>query len=395
MSAFCSGNPGVPKSGSADDVLLNSVLIGALLSKYGLGHLAAFVGYLGNVITLHLPDICALDPPADSGLSGADLLLLATLGPGPLTAGPVARFTQLIQQFAWYEYCTCTVVDTPAAPDPPTITGIPNINPNTFPLPLVPPCYSADFGTPDLGFADSFVDITYTTGVPTLIVAYVTTQCIGIGDCSDTWLTVQPSWTDANGDNSTTLPPSVVPTGGSDVFQYIPHPVPTETNFFLTTEEGLGDLNSVRVHIDVYCNGTQPGQTQVPCCPPDQTLTAKLDAMLSLVTLIQRQVAPFAYITGAVHSGLSGTGTIDVQGTLGVLCNVSVPDRAGRDDGTPVTVFDVGWINFATDDGYTERFFLSSDSQLILPRVPGIYTHIGYTVAPDATVTITELLRES
>jgi hypothetical protein len=150
---------------------------------------------------------------------------------------------------------------------------------------------------------------------------------------------------------------------------------------------------SVSGSADVYCGGL-PGQTQSPCCPPDPILTAKLDQMMQLLTLVQRQAAPFAYITGPAHAGLTGNGSFSIGSCLGLLLNVSVPTRAGREDGTPVTIFDCGWINFATADGYTERFFVSSDSQVVLPRLPGIFTLVGYSLAPDVTITATELLRE-
>jgi hypothetical protein len=77
-----------------------------------------------------------------------------------------------------------------------------------------------------------------------------------------------------------------------------------------------------------------------------------------------------------------------------LLLNVTVPARAGRDAGTPEAVFGCGWLNFATPDGYTERFFVSSDSQVILPKLPGLYTDVGYSFAPDVVVTATELARE-
>jgi hypothetical protein len=394
LTTFCSGGPSAPKAGAADDVLLTSAILAAIMSEAGLAILEPFVGYLAGVITLHLPTFCALNPPDDPGLSGADLLALVALGPGPLTAGPAARFSQLVQRYAWFSYCECTTVTTPAPPDPPTITDVPAINPNSPPAPTIPPCYSADFGTPDLGFAESFADITFTSGIPTLFVASVATECIGIGDCSPTWLTVQPSWTDALGDHSSTLPPSVVDTGDSQIFTIVPPQVATEVNFFLTTEEGLGDLNSVRCHVDIYCNGAMPGSQSVPCCPPDPIMTAKLDNILSLVTLLQRQIAPFSYVTGAVHSALTDTGAISVQGILGLLASITVPDSMSLVEGTPAVHLRPGRINMGTADGFEDRHELVIGDQLVFPRAAGLWTSVGYTLAPGVDLVLTELIRE-
>jgi hypothetical protein len=113
-----------------------------------------------------------------------------------------------------------------------------------------------------------------------------------------------------------------------------------------------------------------------------------------MVTLLQRQTAPFAYVSGASHTSLSGTGTVAVQGILGVLLNVSIPTRAGEVVGTPDTRFSVGWINFGTADGYGPRQFIESDSQVLFPAVNGIWTIVGYSLLPGVTMTLTELIRE-
>jgi hypothetical protein len=166
-------------------------------------------------------------------------------------------------------------------------------------------------------------------------------------------------------------------------------------NFFITTEEGEGDLNSVRVHVDVYCDGVQPGQTNTPCCPPDPILTAKLDAILQLVTLLQRQVAPFAYVSGPVHSGLSGHGSVSVSGILGMLAELTVPDSMGLIDGSPQVHLRPGRVNFGTADGYEDRHELVLGAQLIFPDVAGVWTAVGYSLADGVELTLTEILRES
>ena len=395
MTVLCSGGASEPKDTSANSILLTSAIMGAILTEAGLGILSAFVGYLGNAIVLNLPTFCATDPPADPGLSGADLLQLIALGPGPLTAGAAARFTQLIQRYAWFDYCQCSAITTPAAPDPPTITDVPAINPAGPPIPVIPPCFTADFGTADLGFDNTFFDFTFGPSRATQWVATVQTECIGIGDCSNTWLTAQPRTQVNDIETQTTDPPYVVETGDSQIFSHLLGPNSSGVNFFITTEEGEGDLNSVRVHVDVYCDGVQPGQTNTPCCPPDPILTAKLDAILQLVTLLQRQVAPFAYVSGPVHSGLSGHGSVSVSGILGMLAELTVPDSMGLIDGSPQVHLRPGRVNFGTADGYEDRHELVLGAQLIFPDVAGVWTAVGYSLADGVELTLTEILRES
>jgi hypothetical protein len=84
-----------------------------------------------------------------------------------------------------------------------------------------------------------------------------------------------------------------------------------------------------------------------------------------------------------------------VQGILGLAIDLgSLPDRAGLVAGTPNTVYDVGWLNLGTADGYLERHRIQSVSHVIFPASPGVFTTVGYTLPDDLTVTITELLRE-
>jgi len=114
-----------------------------------------------------------------------------------------------------------------------------------------------------------------------------------------------------------------------------------------------------------------------------------------MVTLIQRQAAPFSYINGASHSGLSGQGHIDVQGLIGVSVNLTTtPGRIGSVDGDPDTLFDVGWINLGTGDGSGRRLFVSSDPWVYFPNSAALITRVGYTFQPDVVATITELIRE-
>jgi hypothetical protein len=394
MTVLCGVGGSEPKPGSANDVLLTTAILEAILSEAGLGLLAPFVGYLGSAIQLSLPTFCALDPPADPGLSGADILALITLGPGPLTAGPAARFVQLIQRYAWFDYCQCSAISTPSPPSPPTITDVPAINPAGPPIPAVPPCFTADFGTADLGFPNKFFDFTWNGANPTQYVVTIEVTDIGVDSGAQHWITLQETIDAPFGENSfnTQIGMLDVDTDARFIWPHLAGGL--DAHFDLTTATGTGDLESVRVHVDVYCNGNQPGQSNTPCCPPDPILTAKLDNILALVTLLQRQTAPFAYVVGTAHTALSGSGSISVQGLLGIHTTIDTPDSMALYAGVPDVHLRPGRVNFGTADGYQDRHELVIGDQLIFPSVPGVWTTIGYTLADGVTLSIEELARE-
>jgi hypothetical protein len=401
VTTFCSGNTSSPKAGVADTVVLTSGVIQTILNATDLAWLSPWIGYMTGVITLDVPTYCSINPPADPGLTGADLLGLITLGPGPLTQGAVDKMTQLIERVAWPTFCKCDAGGTPTITSPTQPTDLPSVNPpGQTGYPPTTPCRSTAIFYPSLTSGQNHFggDITFTaTTSGASPVINVTSMAIPFTVTANTppgpsiKITVQ-QFNAANvqqqTDNLTVAPGA----GGTLYVQR--NPLATYIALNYTASVGPSGDSGFSGTVDFYCNGDQPNGAQSPCCAPDPLLLASVQSILQLVTLLQRQTAPFAYVTGPVHSGLSGTGTFSLASSLGLLLNVTVPARAGRDAGTPETVFGCGWLNFATPDGYTERFFVSSDSQVILPKLPGLYTDVGYSFAPDVVVTATELARE-
>lgn len=143
-----------------------------------------------------------------------------------------------------------------------------------------------------------------------------------------------------------------------------------------------------------YCGNTAPVSVQ-PCCPPDPTLSESIQRILSYVELIQRQCAPFGYVAGAVHSGLTGAGDLDVQGLLGMRVELTaIPPSVSQEFGDPERIGGAGWINWGNAEGWAARELLTSESFVSLPPLAGQYTAIGYSLRPGVEATITELERE-
>jgi hypothetical protein len=174
-------------------------------------------------------------------------------------------------------------------------------------------------------------------------------------------------------------------------------PVPAgATSFSLRYGEltGSGCTDTVTGQFDIYC-GTTPGTSQPACCPPDPIITALLTQILAAVTVIQRQDAPFGYIKTTAHAGLTGNGSIAVQGLLGAEVLVTtLPPWLGQIAGTPVEHFDVGFVTFGTADGFEHSERIDHIPKLVFPESAGVYTSIGYTLAPGVVATITEIVRE-
>lgn len=137
-----------------------------------------------------------------------------------------------------------------------------------------------------------------------------------------------------------------------------------------------------------------PFVNPVGCCPPDAASIALWNAILQQITLVQRQISPFAYIASTAHTGLTGNGQFTVQGILGLAVTLTTtPGRLGQVSGDPTSIFEAGWINVGTVDGWGPREFISSSPFLLRP-IPGDITRVGYSIPADVVVTITELVRE-
>jgi hypothetical protein len=169
---------------------------------------------------------------------------------------------------------------------------------------------------------------------------------------------------------------------------------PTNGGFSIITVNS-SSTDNIQVHYDYYGDNCVPGGFLSPCCPPDPVSQSTLDAILQVVTLIQRQAAPFSYVVGTNHTALTGHGSFAVSGLIGVSVDVTtLPTSYGTRDGSPVELFDVGFVTLGTADGYEMSRRIDHDGALVLPPGAGVYTAVGYTLAPGVVVAIRELVRE-
>src|ERR1700686_651751 len=109
---ICSPGVSQPIPGLSDDVIITSTLLAASLPAGALW-LEPFIGGAAALIDLHLPAFCATDPPADPGVTAADVLAVTQLIPSPATFAAQDKIAQLLQRFLWYSVCQCSTIATP------------------------------------------------------------------------------------------------------------------------------------------------------------------------------------------------------------------------------------------------------------------------------------------
>lgn len=340
---------------------------------------------------------CALEPPDFPTLDALDLWAIIQRDPISVSATAINKVMQVVEHYAWYLLCECTSGGTPAppaAPAPPA--GLPLINP---PALVSPPdaapcatftstnafCWVAGSGFSPFPAAFSMMG----GSVSALRVTLVNTICSGAGSTLNGFITFQS----ATGVTLRNDPITAGPGATVTVVSYVP--AGAANAVFGMNVAGSGGSQLIGSKVESFCNGAGPGP-QMPCCPPDPGLLAKLDQVVAMVTLIQRQAVPFGYVPGvATHAGLVGSGEFAVQGLLGFLVQLtSVPPELGVEAGSPTTLFDAGWVTCGTADGWEKSTRVEHNPRLVVPEAMGLVTRIGYSFAPNVVATITELVRE-
>ena len=116
--------------------------------------------------------------------------------------------------------------------------------------------------------------------------------------------------------------------------------------------------------------------------------------MMNMLTLVQRQKVPFAFLEGARHSGLTGAGTFDVQGILGLsVQSTSVPGYLSASMAPVNSYFRLGELSLGTVQGWERRTLVTHNPHLLLD-VEGDITKVGYLFEAGVVADIVELVRE-
>jgi len=402
MTSVCVGGVASQvKTGLPDSIYISPVFMASILPVQ-LEWLRPFLPYIPDIF-LPLDPFCTGEPPAQPTLT--DATIAAVFAGGDFSAALLAG--NLIQaallNWYWYQVCECSSGTQPTAPTPQSDPGgLPAVNP---PALVSPPtavaCASFDgSGTPVRSGPQLALIGTGTQGSATGSVL------VPAGATS-----VRLTCTRSNSDSSTTES-HFEGYSNAGVFNFTIANIDQTTNTTVSQQKDLTGQESfkfytvqltgatqtsaiITVHVDFYCGGQNPGQTVQPCCPPDEILNGMVRQILTYVKTIQRQAVPFGYAPGAVHSGLSGQGSITIQGLIGATVDVTtLPSSYGRAGTSPTEYFDLGFISWGTPDGWPTSYRLSHDPLLMFPRSAGLYTQLDYDLAPGVVVDIGELVRE-
>lgn len=398
MTARCHGATSSAKPGLGATVYIGPAAIGALFNNAPTAWAVPIAGFIGAV-TYELATFCTADPPAVPTFSASDVE--AILNPMDLIpfGNAVNKFRDLIGALTWNDLCKCDDASAPIVPTAPAApTGSPTISPpqvgGTYPA--VQPCQVTHYAMDVPGDGANHI-------LPSIVLPD-----------GHSYMTVDGYFTDILPTTSGDLTFSTLGIdssgglfGGYSVGNHLAiHNVHhSEGVTFPNWVRWQGEFNNgstqptrhMDVDVRIYC-GTTPTGVGGPVpqpCPTDPFVIATLEQIKALVTIIQRQKVPFAYVTSTPHSGLTGSGHLDVNGLLG--CKVQLDtfgSSVGVESGDPAEFFDAGWIVWENADGGTAREHITHSPFVSLPDLAGQFTRIGYTLGQGVTATLTELVRE-
>lgn len=396
MTALCGGGASGPKSGVAQSILYTMGGAEALALFSGAEWFSPWAALLGQ-IAYNTADSCTTDPPGYPTLTADDFF--AAVNP----VDPIAYFNALFKlrqwmlTFLWYQNCQCTPGGALTNPVPHQPNNLPTIaasagsacQTTNFSNGPAPP-NNTFFAAPNIGCPGVGVTLTNCVSNPT---SYFWTfgidATVPTGPNATFHAQVRNAGVFRNSANVVLTPGhsssiSMPFQAGDDLAQLV-----------VSMATGTG-VNNVSAQGFVYCNGTAPNSAAGPCCPPDPSLMSVINQILANTQLIQRYKVPFAYVRGASHSGLTGTGTITVPNSLiGLeMALTTIPGRVGSESAQPDYVWDTGWWSVETVDAVVDERRLRHASQLWFPPFMPSVTKVGYYLTPGVVATLTELQAE-
>jgi hypothetical protein len=398
MTALCGGGASGPKLGVAKQILYSAGGAEALALFSGAEWFSPWAALIGQ-IAYNVTENCATDPPGYPNLTLDDFAASINYVDPIAMFAAIAKIRQWVETFLWYTNCQCISGSTPANPVPQRPPDLPQVT-----QPSGQPCGQTQLvtefdapGVPHIWGQINNLPNNPATGLlaipPTLIYAVVTHSSDVPTGPTYTWnLKVYNP-------NSSTLRTTVTVTTSPGQSKTLSVPVVAGDAFASlegTVNSGTG-LNQYGGQIFVYCNGQTPGNTNPACCPADPTLLSMLNQILGQVTLIQRYKVPFAYVPGAIHSGIAGTGTLTVpNGLIGLRLELTTnPPGLGEDAANPNVIFGGGWWSVETTDSVVDERRVRYRDQFWFPPFMSTVTRVGYSLPLGAIARITELGAES
>jgi len=123
-------------------------------------------------------------------------------------------------------------------------------------------------------------------------------------------------------------------------------------------------------------------------------LAQTVGSVFELQTITQRYGTPFAYIKGARHSNLSGSGSFAVPRIVGILVEIASAPPTPIFSGVPNYISDLGWISLGTRDGMIDEIRLTRQFQVWTPDSAPTATTVGLALREGVVAHLTELYAE-
>jgi hypothetical protein len=377
--------------------------------------LAAIIG----VKTYETTTSCSSDPPGWPAAVTLDEQLAVAFNRigSPEWLSAFGKLNQMLDNVLWYVLCECTGASTPAQPPfPPPPSGAPTPGPplltpsSRLCVQATPPITSA-VADPEtsLGALDVSPQL-----LPYLGTRSVITDVRGFNTVAYVAPNPMPAYArvvadfypgSVQGVNFWVRSGGVYGTAGAlSVFNSAPgaslhqdsglQPVPAGDRWAITlaAQSGPGVTGPANVCVEIYGTANPTG---LNCCPPDPELMGLLQQIVGTLTPLQRYRQPFAYVTGAAHSGLTGTGSVAIPRCLGIDVTVTAyPSTNYVSGGNPPYIYDLGWISVSEVGGMIQEKRLSQQHYTWLPEYMALADHFNYFLKPGVTITATELYAE-
>jgi hypothetical protein len=136
--------------------------------------------------------------------------------------------------------------------------------------------------------------------------------------------------------------------------------------------------------------------TTADLCTAVRQLDQRLTQIYQLLTFTQRTGVPFAYVPGAVHSGLTGVGSFAISQLIGARVQL-VSTATGQPilPGNPPYLWNQGWLSVNDSNGMLEEKRLTRSGQEWFPRFCQMATSFNYDLAAGVSMNVTELYAET
>lgn len=360
-----------------------------------LAWLRPFTPYM-RPLDIDVSALCGDEPPGWPTFDPLDLLNL--IKPNKVSVGitVATKVGQIAEQLLWYQMCECL------SPDPPAVLPTPPAAPADAPVfnppALVSPPNSIRVcatGQATAGTTHAWVLL---SGAPRWTARLLSSDVDYLGSVGWGFSTSQPmnpagptdypsswgefaagGWSAVGETSSGTWAHDADPTIGTYAYVSIPNTADA-------------DLDTSDKTVCVEFSPTNVVRTD---CATDPRLLGLLEQIYALLTGVQRSYAPFGYIKGTSHSGISGTGSVSVDRIIGVELDVDA-GASGHTVllGNPSYVKDLGWLSVSEADGMIQERRVAQLHFTWFPQVAPIATAINYALTDGVVVTLTELLPE-